>query len=63
MLETLCKMPSLHMQLTPEQHRFELRWVHLYTIFFSINTVSVFFRPYDFLNNVLFSLVYFIVRI
>lgn len=35
---------------------------HVHRIF-SINTIKVFSLPYDFINNILFSLDHFIVRI
>ena len=51
----------IYIELTLEQHVFELRG-STYKRIFSINTVNVFSLSYDYLN-ILISLTYFIVRI
>ena len=51
-----------HTQVAFEQHGFELVGPFI-SRFFSINTVNVFSLPYNFLNNIFFSVAYFIVRI
>ena len=55
----------LDLQLILKQHRFELHESTYAQIFFNkyVSTINVFSPPYDFPNNISFSLAYFIVRI
>lgn len=55
---------SVIKQLTPEQHRFEMcgpSYTQIFSIQYSI--LNVFSHSYAFLNNILFSLDFFIMRL